>query len=131
MGSMKQINIKNRTYCSFGVMVNIKYFDSYLLKIDKNLLHWKHHNERLLRFQNCSNYSDFVNIHSVNPSYFIIGEIDGYIQEKHENKYLIFAFTDENKEALTKYTELWNRTKDLIQKINNKPGKYGKDVMKT
>ena len=110
MGSIKQINIKNRTYCGFGDIVNIKYFDSHLLKIHKN---------------------SSKKIDSVNPSYFIIGEVDGYIEEKNGNKYLIFAFTDENKEVLTKYTELWNRAKDLIEKINNKPGKYGKDLMKT
>ena len=32
---MKQINIKNCTYCFFNDMINIKNFDSYLLKIDK------------------------------------------------------------------------------------------------
>ena len=47
---------------------------------------------------------DYVNIHSVNPLYFIIGEVDGFIEEKNENKYLIFASTDKNKEVLTKYT---------------------------
>ena len=72
-----------------------------------------------------------VNIHSVNRSYFIIGEVDEYIEEKNGNKYLFFAFTDENKKVLIKYTELRNRTKDLIEKINDKPGKYGKDLMKT
>ena len=72
-----------------------------------------------------------VNIHSVNRWYFIIGEVDEYIEEKNGNKYLIVAFTDENKKVLIKYTELRNRTKDLIEKINDKPGKYGKDLMKT
>ena len=27
-------------------------------------------------------YSDYVNIYSVNPLYFVIDEIDGYIEEK-------------------------------------------------
>ena len=35
MGDIKQINIKNRTYYSFNGMINIKDFDSSLLKIDK------------------------------------------------------------------------------------------------
>ena len=34
MGNIKQINIRNRTYYFFD-MINIKYFDSSLLKIDK------------------------------------------------------------------------------------------------
>ena len=36
MGNIKQINIKNRTYYFFNDIINIKDFDSSLLKIDKN-----------------------------------------------------------------------------------------------
>ena len=36
MGSIKEINIKNRTYCFFDDMIKIKYFNLDLLKIDKN-----------------------------------------------------------------------------------------------
>ena len=35
MGNIKQINIKNRAYHFFNNMINIKDFDSRLLKIDK------------------------------------------------------------------------------------------------
>ena len=35
MGSIKDINIKNRTYHFYDDMINIKDFDSSLLKIDK------------------------------------------------------------------------------------------------
>ena len=35
MGSIKDINIKNRTYYFFNDMINIKDFDPNLLKIDK------------------------------------------------------------------------------------------------
>ena len=45
---------------------------------------------------------DYVNILSVNSLYLVIGEGDGYIEEKNGNKYLIFASTDRNKEVLTK-----------------------------
>ena len=31
---------------------------------------------------------DYVNIHSVNPLYFIIDKVDGYIKESNANKYL-------------------------------------------
>ena len=37
MGNIKQINIKNQTYYFFNGMINIKDFDSSLLKIDKKL----------------------------------------------------------------------------------------------
>ena len=35
MGNIKQINIKNRMYYFFNVMIIFKDFDSSLLKIDK------------------------------------------------------------------------------------------------
>ena len=60
----------------------------------------------------------------------IVGEIDGYTEEKNGNIYLIFASTDKNKELLTKYTELWDGNKNQFDKINDKPGEYGKDFMK-
>ena len=36
MENIKQINIKHRTYYFFNDMINVKDFDSSLLKIDKN-----------------------------------------------------------------------------------------------
>ena len=50
---------------------------------------------------------------------------------KNENEYLTFASSDKSKEVLIKYTELWVKTKDSIEKVNDKPGKYGKDFMST
>ena len=54
MRNIKQINIKNRTYCFFNNMINIKDFDSSLLKIDKKIIpkhwhlqHWIHHNKKI------------------------------------------------------------------------------------
>ena len=59
---------------------------------------------------------DYENIYSVNPLYLIIDEVDGHIEEKNESKYLVFDSTDENKEVLKKYTELWNGIKNEIEK---------------
>ena len=50
--------------------------------------------------------SDYVKMNSVNPLYLIIDKVDGYIEEKNENKYLTLVSTDKNIEVLTKYTEL-------------------------
>ena len=59
-------------------------------------------------------------------------EIDGYIKESNGNKYLIFASTNKNKEeVLTKYTEHWNKIKNLIETKNDKPGEYEKGFIKT
>ena len=60
----------------------------------------------------------------------IIRKVDEYLQEKNGNKYLILLSTDKNKEVLKKYTELWDKIKNLIKKINNKSSEYGKDFSK-
>ena len=70
--------------------------------------------------------SDYVKINTVNFLYLIIGEVDEYIEEKNGNKYLTLASADKNKQVLTRYTELWERIKHLIKKINDKPGEYEK-----
>ena len=117
MGDIKEINIKYRTYYFFDGMINIKDFDSNLLKIDKK------------SYKNIDIYhigyitmkdSDYVKITSVNPLYLIIDKVDVYIKEK----------MNKNKEVLTKYTEIWDKIKNLIKTINNKSGEYGKDFMK-
>ena len=39
-------------------------------------------------------------INSVNPLYFRINNVNGYVKEKGSNKYLVFDLTDENKKLL-------------------------------
>ena len=75
---------------------------------------------------------DNENIDSANSLYLVFSNVDGYIiEESNENKYLIFASTDENKEVLEKYTELWDETKNEIETITGcKPIKYGRDFIK-
>ena len=47
------------------------------------------------------NIDDQESILSENHLYFIIGEVDQYIEEKNGNKHLIFVSADKNKELLT------------------------------
>ena len=81
-------------------------------------------------------YSGYVtkkpeySINSVNPFYLIIGEIDGFIEEKNGSKYLNIALTDSNKEVLKKYAEIWRGIEDQTLKINGLVGEYDKDYMK-
>ena len=71
-------------------------------------------------------------MYSVNPLYLIIDKVDGYIEEKNGNKYLVFDSTelhstDENKEVLKKYSELWDGIKIEMKTISNgKKGEYDK-----
>ena len=46
--------------------------------------------------------ADCMNINSVNPLRLGITCVNGYIEEKDSNKYLVFDSTDENKELLKK-----------------------------
>ena len=126
MVTAKQMNIKNRTYYFYNDMINVKDFDPKLLKLDKK------------SFKNISIYyigyitkKDEYKINSVNPLYFLAGEIDGFVEENERNKYLNIAFTDSNSEVLKIYAEVWSGIKDQIKKINNGIlGEYGKDYMK-
>ena len=74
--------------------------------------------------------SDYESVISVNPLYFIVADVDGYIEETNGNKYLVFAYTEKNKEVQTKYTEPWHGIKNLIKTIDDKPNEYGKDFIK-
>ena len=68
--------------------------------------------------------------------HLIISKVDGHIEENNGNKYLVFDpaelhSTDENREVLKKYTELWDGIKNETETINSgKKGEYGKDFMK-
>ena len=113
MGNIKEINIKNRTYYFFDDMVNIKNFDSNLLKIDKKL--YKNIDIYYFGYITMKD-SDCVKLNSVNPLYLIIDKVDGCIEEKNGNKYLILDSMDKNKEVLIKCTELWDVIKNLVKK---------------
>ena len=129
MGNIKQINIKNRTYHFLNDIINIEEFDSNLLKIDKKS--YKDIDIYYIEYIAIKKIAESENISSVNPLYLIIGEVIGYIEENNGNKYLVFDSTDENKEVLKKYTELWDGIKNEIETINGgKKGEYGKDFMK-
>ena len=81
-------------------MINIKNFDSKLLKIDKKS--YKNIDIYYIEYITMEYTGDYENIYSVNPLYFILGEVDGYIEEKNGSNYLVFASTNKNKEVLKK-----------------------------
>ena len=74
--------------------------------------------------------SNCMNINSVNPFHLGITRANGYIEEKDSNKYLVFDSTDENKELLKKYNDVFNGIRDKIKEINNNECDYEKDYMK-
>ena len=74
MGQVKELNIKNRTYCFFNDMIIIEEFDSKLLKIDKKL--YKGIDIYYIGYIIIKKIGDCENIYSANPLYLIIGEVD-------------------------------------------------------
>ena len=70
MGTIKQIDIKNRTCYFYNDMIDIKTFDSDLLKIDKKS--YKDIGIYNIVFITIKKIDDNENIYSVNPLYLSI-----------------------------------------------------------
>ena len=73
---------------------------------------------------------DCMNINSVNPLYLNITHSNGYIEEKGVKKYFVFDSTDENKELLKKYDDVFNGIRDKTKEINSNDCDYEKDYTK-
>ena len=132
MGTVKQIDIKNRSYYFYNDMINIKTFDSDLTYKDIGIYN--------IGYITIKKIGDYENIYSVNPLYLTIAHASGYIEEKGVNKYLVFNSvelhstelhsTDENKELLKKYNDVFNGIRNKIKKISGDECDYEKDYMK-
>ena len=84
MGVVKQIDIKDQTCYFYNDKINIKKFDSNLLKIGKKM--YKEIGIYNIRYITIKKIDDYENIYSVNPMYLIIDHASGYIEEKGVNK---------------------------------------------
>ena len=62
-------------------MINLKYIESNLLKIDKK--HHKNIDIYYMGYITIKKIDDCENIYSLNPLYLIINHANGYIQEKN------------------------------------------------
>ena len=116
MKSTKQINIKDRTYYLYNDIIDIKTFDSNMLKVDKKT--YKNLDIFNIRYVTVKNIgsSGGHSINSVNHLYVRIDNASAYIEEKVSNKCLIFDSTNENKELLKKYSCVFDGLIDEIKK---------------
>ena len=128
MGEVKQINVKNRTYYFYNDLIDLKDFESNLLKIDKKS--YKNIDIYYIGYITIKKIDDYESIYSVNPLYLRIDHANGYIEEKGVNKYLVFDSTDENKELLKKYSDVWNGIKNKIKEVSDSECDYEKDYVK-
>ena len=115
MREVKQIEIKNRTYYFYNDMINLKKFEQNLLKIDKKS--YKKIGIYNIGYITIKKIDDYKSVYSVNPLYLQVNHANGYIEEKNENKYLIFDSKDENKELPKKYADVWNGIKNKTNTI--------------
>ena len=99
MGNIKEINTENRTYYFFDDKIDIKDFDSNLLKIGKRP--YKNIDIYYIRYITMKD-SNYVKINIVNPLYLIISEVDGYIEEKNGNIYLTLVSTEKKQRSIDK-----------------------------
>ena len=79
MGVVKQIDIKNRTYYFYNDMINIKKFDSNLLKIDKKS--YKDIGIYNIGYITIKKIDDCEKIYSVNALYLLIDHASLYIEK--------------------------------------------------
>ena len=78
--------------------------------------HYKGVNSYYIGYITIKKIDDYENIYSVNPLYLQVNHASGYTKEKNGNKYLIFDSTDENKELLKNYNNVWNGIKNKISR---------------
>ena len=87
-------------------MINLKDFESSLLKIDKKS--YKNIGIYSIGYITIRKIGDCENINCVNPLYLLLDHASGYTEEKNGNKYLVFV---KNRKVLKKYNEWslgWN-----------------------
>ena len=130
MGSIKEINIKNRTYYFYNDIIDIKTFDSNNLKLDKKT--YKDLDIYNIGYVTIKKIGSGYEVNSVNPLYLRINNVNGYIEEVNEDKYLVFDDThkDENKKLLEKYDDVFNGIMSKIIKLDDDWLEYAKDYMK-
>ena len=128
MGSIQEINIKERTYYFCDDFIDLKTFDSKNLKLDKKT--YKDLDIYNIGYVTKKKIGDCYDVNIVNPLYLRINNASGYIEEKGSNKYLIFDSTDENKELLKRYNDIFNGLINKIKKIDDDWLEYTKDYTK-
>ena len=123
--TIRQLNIEGRTYYFYNDLINIKNFNSNILKLDKKSV-----------LGNDVYYIGYItkkpqwNVNSVNPLYLMINKIKGHFEEVDGDKYLVIS--SENGDIMQKYQDVFDRIKEIIKKINDysQPIKYDENYMK-
>ena len=71
----------------------------------------------------------YVKINIVNPLYLII-RVNGYFEEINKSKYLTLVPTNDSKEKIKKYEELWSKIRYLFTSMTKNSDNYHEKYMK-
>ena len=118
-------NIKSRTYYFLNDIISIKDFDVNKIKIDE-----KSYKNVLIYYIGYVTIKKDLKTYSVNPLYLIFTNVKGYFEEINGNKYLMLVPTNESKEKIKKYEELWSKIRDLIKSVTKKSNDYDEKYLK-
>ena len=95
MWEIKKIDTQNRTYYFFNDIIDLRGFDARLLKIGKKS--YKNISIYNIGYITIKTIDNSESIYGVNPLYLRADHVNGYIEEKEVNKYLVFDSTDKIK----------------------------------
>ena len=62
--------------------------------------------------------------------YLVFRNVNEYFEEINKSKYLTIVPTNESKEKMEKYEELWSKIRDLIRSITKNSDDYDEKYMK-
>ena len=68
----------------------------------------------------------YVKTNRVNPLNLIFNKVNRYFEEIYGNNYLTLVPTNESKQKIKKYKEMWSKIRDLIRSITINLDDYDK-----
>ena len=109
----------------FMIWLMLEIFIQKIIQKHWHLQHWIHCNKKI------DDYANINSVNSVRPLYLIIGKVCRYFEENNGNKYSVFTSTNNKKNLLAKFTNLFYEIKHLNETINEgKKGEYKENFMK-
>ena len=118
---MKDTDIKDCTYYFLNHIINIENFHPNNIKIYE-----KSYKDILIYYFGYVKIKDskYLKIYSVNPLHLIFRNVNGYFEEIKKSKYLMLVPTNESKEKVKKYEELWSKIGYLFRSVTRDSDDY-------
>ena len=114
---VKDISMKSHIYYFFDDIINIKEFDPNNIELHENS--YKNILIYYIAYVTIKD-SKYVKINSVNPLYLMFNKMNGYFEEINGNNYLTLFATNDSKDRIKNYEELWIKITDLITLVTKK-----------